>query len=89
MDKLPYLREVSLKTEKIATWDRFPFTIPAIKNLNRLQFSPTVTFIVGENGSGKSTLIEAIAVAMGFNPEGGTKNFNFGTRESHSELHQY
>jgi predicted ATPase len=48
-----------------------------------------VTFLVGENGSGKSTLLEAIAVSCGFNAEGGTKNFRFGTRTSHSELHEY
>lgn len=89
MEILPYLREISLKTDKIDDWDLFPFTIPAIRNLEHLEFSPAVTFIIGENGSGKSTLIEAIAVAMGFNPEGGTKNFNFGTRESHSDLHEY
>jgi len=46
-----------------------------------------VTFLVGENGSGKSTLIEAIAVAAGFNAEGGTKSFRFRTRPSESELH--
>ena len=89
MEILPYLREISLKTDKIDDWDLFPFTIPAIRNLEHLKFSPTVTFIIGENGSGKSTLVEAIAVAMGFNPEGGTKNFNFGTRDSHSDLHEY
>lgn len=89
MEALPYLREISLKSEQIENWDKFPFVIPAIRNLNRLQFSPTVTFIIGENGSGKSTLVEAIAVAMGFNPEGGTRNFNFGTRKSHSDLHRY
>ena len=42
--------------------------------------------IVGENGSGKSTLLEAIAVAHGFNPEGGTKNYCFSTHDTHSEL---
>jgi len=42
-----------------------------------------------ENGSGKSTLLEAIAVSLGFNAEGGSKNFSFGTRRSHSELHQF
>ena len=89
MEILPYLREISLKADKIDDWSIFPFTIPAIKNLEQLEFSPTVTFVIGENGSGKSTLVEAIAVAMGFNPEGGTKNFNFGTRESHSDLHRY
>ncbi len=89
METLPYLREISLKSEQIENWNLFPFTIPAIRNLDRLQFSPTVTFIIGENGCGKSTLVEAIAVAMGFNPEGGTRNFNFGTRDSHSDLHRY
>jgi predicted ATPase len=89
MEILPYLRKISLKRDKIENWNLFPFTIPAVRNLDHLQFSSTVTFLIGENGSGKSTLIEAIAVAMGFNPEGGTKNFNFGTRESHSDLHKY
>ena len=50
---------------------------------------PRVTYFIGENGSGKSTLLEAIAVSLGFNAEGGTKNFSFGTRRSHSELHEY
>ena len=53
---------------------------------NELRFDRPVTFLVGENGSGKSTLLEAIAVACGFNPEGGTRNFRFATRETHSEL---
>lgn len=53
---------------------------------DRLYFSNDVTFLVGENGSGKSTLIEAIAVAYGYNAEGGSRNFNFSTRNSHSDL---
>jgi predicted ATPase len=57
--------------------------------LETLELHPKVTFLVGENGSGKSTLLEAIAVSLGFNPEGGTKNFRFGTRRSHSELHEF
>ncbi len=89
METLPYLREISLKSEQIENWNLFPFTIPAIRNLDRLQFSPTVTFIIGENGCGKSTVVDAFAVALGFNPEGGTRNFNFGTRDSHSDLHRY
>ncbi len=52
-----------------------------------ISFHAPVTFFVGENGTGKSTLIEALAVAMGFNPEGGTRNFRFSTEETHSELH--
>lgn len=50
---------------------------------------PRITFFVGENGSGKSTLLEAIALALGFNAEGGSSNFSFSTRASHSELHRY
>jgi predicted ATPase len=56
--------------------------------LDALALHPAVTFFVGENGSGKSTLLEAIAIAFGFNPEGGTKNFRFQTRGSHSVLHE-
>ncbi|MEN3299912.1 MAG: hypothetical protein V7633_1970 [Pseudonocardia sp.] len=41
---------------------------------------------MGENGSGKSTLVEAIAVAAGFNPEGGSRSFDFATRASESSL---
>jgi predicted ATPase len=47
---------------------------------------PKVTYLVGENGTGKSTLLEALAVAAGLNPEGGSRNFAFSTRESHSPL---
>lgn len=51
------------------------------------RLAPGATFLIGENGSGKSTLIEAIAVASGFNAEGGTTNFRFSTRASESPLH--
>src|SRR5258707_15520614 len=85
----PYLVEVSLKREQVPSYAPYPYCIPAVRELYGLEFHPDVTFIVGENGSGKSTLLEAIAVAWGFNPEGGTKNFNFATRNSHSSLHSY
>jgi predicted ATPase len=85
----PYLREVSLKREKVPNYQDYPFCIPAIRELDALEFHQDVTFIVGENGCGKSTLLEAIATAWGFNPEGGTINFRFSTRSSHSELHRY
>jgi predicted ATPase len=84
-----YVSQVRLKVEEIASFDRYPFSLPAVRHLSTLPLHPKVTFLVGENGSGKSTLLEAIAVAFGFNPEGGTKNFGFNTRASHSELHQY
>lgn len=60
--------------------------IEAFKDLSHLEFHKPVTFLVGENGSGKSTLLEALAVAFGFNPEGGTRNYSFSTYDSHSEL---
>lgn len=61
-------------------------SIHAIQAIERLEFHSPVTFFAGENGSGKSTLLEAIAVAQGFNPEGGTKNYSFSTYDSHSGL---
>ena len=60
-----------------------------LKEMDGIHLSKKVTFLVGENGVGKSTLIEGIAVAMGFNPEGGTINFNFSTKASHSDLYNY
>lgn len=60
--------------------------IDAISGVDKISFDSPITFFVGENGSGKSTLLEAIAIASGFNPEGGTKNYSFSTYDSHSEL---
>ncbi|AUI87479.1 AAA family ATPase [Vibrio azureus] len=82
----PYLREIELKREKITTFDQYPFNVPSIKELDFIKFHPDVTFFIGENGTGKSTLIEAIAVAMGLNAEGGNKNMLFHTKETHSQL---
>src|SRR5688572_20141665 len=84
-----YLREVVLLRDQVPDFERYPFALPAIAKLERLVFPNAVTFLIGENGSGKSTLLEAIAVLLRFNPEGGSRNFRFGTRESHSELHRY
>jgi predicted ATPase len=66
--------------------------LPVVRNLRQvgsLNFESNVVILVGENGTGKSTLLEAIAVSLGFNPEGGTRNFNFATSETHSELHRH
>ena len=71
--------------------DSYLNAIPAVGWLrdHRLKLDAPVTFLVGENGSGKSTLLEALAVACGFNAEGGTRNFTFSTRSTHSELGRY
>lgn len=71
--------------------DSYLRNVPAVRHLikaGRLEFSHDVTFLVGENGTGKSTLLEAIAVACGFNAEGGTRNFSFSTKDTHSGLHE-
>lgn len=84
-----YLRQIELLRSEVPSFDQYPFSLPAIRHLDKLELHPQVTFLIGENGSGKSTLLEAAAVAWGFNPEGGSKHFNFSTRPSHSELHCY
>jgi predicted ATPase len=84
-----YIREISLKKDRIPSYQQFPFSLPVMKNFSELTFHPNVTYIIGENGMGKSTLLEGIAIALGFNPEGGTLNFNFSSFDSHSDLHDY
>lgn len=82
----PYISAVALTGE---VEEPYLLDIPAIRHLAEggpLELTRPVTFLVGENGTGKSTLLEAIAVACGFNPEGGSRNFNFSTRATHSEL---
>ncbi|MEU0543269.1 AAA family ATPase [Nocardia sp. NPDC005978] len=84
-----YVRRAVLDRDGVPSFEAYPFALPVVRGLVELELHPRVTFLVGENGSGKSTLLEAIATAWGFNPEGGTRNFNFSTRGSHSELHEY
>lgn len=84
-----YIRQIQLKRDQVPSFDCYPFSLPAIRPLESLDAHQHVTFFVGENGSGKSTMLEAVAVAMGFNPEGGTRNFRFNTRDSHSDLSEY
>lgn len=80
-----FINDIRIKWEEV---DDFSYvrTIPAIASIDELAFEKPITFFVGENGSGKSTLLEAIAIAYGFNPEGGTKNYSFSTYDSHSGL---
>lgn len=89
LEERPYLQKIQLKKEDVGNLTEYPFCAPAIKELDCLEFHPDVTFFVGENGVGKSTLIEGIAVALGFNPEGGTKNSMFSTSRTHSDFHEY
>lgn len=84
-----YLVKAEMLWERVEQRDTYPLNLQVMKTFHELSFHPKVTFLVGENGSGKSTLIEALAIAWGFNAEGGSKNFNFDTAKAHSELHKH
>lgn len=83
-----YIRQVQMTPY---TGDDYLANLPVVRWLNEageLPLDQDVTFFVGENGTGKSTLLEAIAVACGFNPEGGSKNYAFSTKQTVSALHR-
>src|SRR5690606_21476540 len=79
---------IDLSKESEPSRSEYPFNLSILRNLKNFKFHRNVTYLVGENGMGKSTLLEAIAISSGFNPEGGTWNFGFSTRDSHSELYR-
>lgn len=87
MDESLFLRQIALKPN--AVLPDYTDKLPAVNSLRRhpIELRKPITFFVGENGSGKSTLLEAAAIAMGFNPEGGTLNFCFSTNDDYSALH--
>ena len=85
----PFIRSIQLSRGEVPDFTRYPFCIPAVNSLDTLAFHEKVTFLVGENGTGKSTLMEAFAVACGFCPEGGGRNFRLETHATHSELWRY
>lgn len=85
-----YIDSVRLKGE--IDKESYIAELPAVKFLaegGKVDTSAPVTVFVGENGTGKSTLLEGIAVAFGFNPEGGSRNFDFSTAATHSGLFKY
>lgn len=84
-----FIQHVDLLESRVPSFDVYPFALPAIRALrDRLILDGRATIVVGDNGTGKSTLVEAIAIAAGFNAEGGSTNFNFSTRRSDSPLSQ-
>lgn len=83
-----WIRAIGLDLDRVVDAAVYPYTLPAVQALAaEVPLDPAVTFLVGDNGSGKSTLIEALAVAAGFNAEGGSRNLSFETRNSTSRLH--
>ena len=83
-----YIKSINIEYTKIPKND-YISKLSVVKNIKKLEFNKPVTFFVGENGLGKSTLIEAIATKWGFNAEGGSKNFNFYTKRTESDLNKY
>ena len=79
----PYLRSAALA--RGAPQEGYPFGLPAVRALPTIEFD-SVTVLVGDNATGKSTLVEALAVAAGFNAEGGSRNLRFETYATHSPL---
>jgi len=80
-----YIRSIRYDKSQVNP-KNYPYNLEAVRALAEIELHPNVTFLIGENGTGKSTLLEAIAVAYGFNPEGGSKNFSFHTKETQSSL---
>ena len=88
MMEKPYITRVALKKQPEGS---YLSALPVVRHLAQMEYLPidhNITFFVGENGTGKSTLLEAVAVCAGFNPEGGTRNFSFSSKETHSKLYE-
>ena len=85
-DAEPLVKGFRFRRDDVEDWEQYPFSLPAIKDFDYLALHQQVTFLIGENGSGKSTLIEAMAGSLGMNPEGGGRNNQFATNDTHSDL---
>ncbi|AIE85322.1 AAA family ATPase [Fimbriimonas ginsengisoli] len=86
-DREPFIHSIELARERVPSFDRYPFSLPAVQGLTRLKLHPAVTFFIGENGAGKSTLIEGIAVRLGFDEGGGEAGPGLNHRPPDGGLH--
>jgi predicted ATPase len=85
---MTFVISVQLLADEVPDDARWPWSVPAVRALRTpLRLDERATILVGENGSGKSTIVEALAVALGMNAEGGSNHMRFSTRTSHSALH--
>ncbi len=80
------LKTITLLRDRVQDWESYPFSVPTIRNLERLTLGSRVCFFAGENGTGKSTLLEAIAAHYGFGREGGNRNFSNDCTESNHSI---
>lgn len=83
-----YIKRIEIAKDLEKNVEKYVSKINTIKLLKNINFTKPITFFVGENGTGKSTFLEAIAIALGFNAEGGSKNFKFSTYKSYSSLYK-
>jgi predicted ATPase len=81
-----FINSVRFIDDEHIDWEKYPFNIPAVANLSEVSLNQPITIFVGENGTGKSTIIEGLAAMLGINAEGGSKNYNFKTIQTHSIL---
>ena len=89
MDKSSlFITKIKLNDENINK-NEYPYNIEVLKNFKELDIDSPVTFFYGENGVGKSTLVEAIAIALGLNPEGGSNNMQFSNYDDYSDLYKH
>jgi predicted ATPase len=84
----PYLQRISAQFGDDIDLERHPYNVPAIRELESISFHADVTFFIGENGAGKSTMLEAIALALGFSIEGGTRNVRLNTAGEAAPLYE-
>lgn len=87
MDSL-FIKSIRINKDSVDT-SKYPFNIKCLNNFEELKIDTPVTLFYGENGVGKSTLVEAIAIALGLNPEGGSNNMQFSNYDDYSELYKY
>lgn len=80
---------IKYNKEDVPNKDVYPFNIEAIRNMDEIKINKPVAFFVGENGVGKSTIIEALAINLKLNPEGGSQHIDFKTVNTHSSLSNY
>lgn len=84
----PYLQRITALFGAEVDWDSHPYNVPAVQALESIDFHADVTFFIGENGAGKSTVLEAIALALGFSMEGGTRSVRLNSAGAAAPLHQ-
>ena len=83
----PYLQRITAHIDENIARDQHPYNVASLRWLDSIDFHADVTFFIGENGAGKSTLLEAIAMALGYSMEGGTKGVQLNSAREAAPLH--